>query len=110
MRRWHNEKERRIMLRRWRAEIAAHETWGNDLPNGSYGRAGVHGYCLAPLPPDPDGDCHCYRGPGYFRKRTPFGCSCDLCKWDKHAWNRSREQRAALKREFEDSGLALHTA
>jgi hypothetical protein len=88
------------MLRRWRAEIAAHES-------DRYGW--TSGYRLAPLPPDPDGDCHCYRGPGYFRKRTPFGCRCGkngMCgigKWTDKA-RRGNVRRAAIQFELEAEG------
>ena len=72
MRRWHSPRERVIMLRRWRQEIAKHEE-----------RAQCS---LAPLPPNAAGDCHCYRGAGFMRKRRPFGCSrprCGLCHFAK---------------------------
>src|ERR1043166_9448606 len=98
MRRWH--AERTLMVRRWRAEIAAHES-------DRYGW--TFGYRLAPLPPDPDGDCHCYRGPGYFRKRTPFGCRCGkngMCgigKWTDKA-RRGNVRRAAIQFELEAEG------
>jgi hypothetical protein len=91
LKRWHEERD--LMLRRWRLEIAEHERWDKGYP---------HMY-LAPLPPDScDVDkCHCYRGPGYFRKRHPFDCGntrCGLCHWGK--WDggrRSREKRAWRK-------------
>lgn len=88
MKRWHDERD--LMLRRWRLEIAVHEG------------AWVWQGWLAPLPPDPEGDCHCYRGPGYFRKRTPFGCSSGtcLCKYEKNRPKaRHNHRRAAI--EFE---------
>lgn len=72
------------MLARWRVEIGAHEGHG------------VH--YRAPLPPV-GGDCHCYRGPGYFRKRTPFGCPSGgcMCKWDKiFRPGRANEKRKAI--------------
>lgn len=87
MRRWHSVAERRIMIRRWRQEIALHE-------NDKYSFM-----ACAPLPPDPDGDCHCYRGMGYFRKREPLDCGrarCGLCHWSK-MWEPKR--RAATKRK-----------
>ena len=71
MRRWHSPRERVIMLRRWRLEIAKHE----DDPFGS-----------APLPPVAEGGaCHCYRGMGFLRKRKPYDCGnprCGICHFD----------------------------
>jgi hypothetical protein len=110
MRRWHSPKERALMLRRWRQEIAQHERW-------RYSRA-----ALAPVPPDkcavdpyvvlrglrtrfPD-PCHCYDGMGFMRKQRPFGCGrarCQLChygKWFPKA--RHNKRLAAINRDLED--------
>lgn len=91
MRRWHAERD--LMLRRWRQEIAKHEGIENQWPYLS----------LAPVPPENDGDCHCYLGMGFLRKRTPFGCpngaSCWVCHDDKY-WaskNRGNERRDAIR-------------
>lgn len=91
MRRWHAERE--LMLRRWREEIAKHE-----FPE--------YAYCaLAPVPPVADeSSCHCYRGMGVLRKRSPHDCGkarCEWChygKWLKKA--RGNELRQALEWEW----------
>ena len=66
MKRWHEETA--LMLRRWSAEIEKH-------------RHPSLGYV--------EGDCHCLRGKGTMRKRTPWGHHrrCCLCKGGKY--NRS---------------------
>jgi hypothetical protein len=58
MRRWHEETA--LMLRRWKAEIEKHRH-----PSLRY----------------IDRDCHCLRGQGTMRKRTPWGYHrrCYLC-------------------------------
>jgi hypothetical protein len=89
MRRWHTPRERAIMLRRWRQEIAKHE----DDPFG-----------YAPLPPVGEEFCHCYRGMGFLRKRKPHDCGrprCWLCHGEKFyaAKARAKNQRDAI--EFE---------
>ena len=63
MKRWHEETA--LMLRRWREEIAKH-------------RHRSLGYI--------EGDCHCLRGKGTMRKRTPWGHRrrCYLCKGAKY--------------------------
>ena len=95
MRRWHAERE--LMLRRWRNEIAAH---GGHSGWRLKGRHSFNGWLEAPVPPpacDLD-TCHCFLGPGFFRKRKPFDCGnprCELChsgKWDdKDRYNKRRE-------------------
>ena len=102
MRRWHSSAERRIMLRRWRQEIATHERTVYRY-NGNRYAAIEKRYpfwgALAPLPPDPEGDCHCYRGMGYFRKRAPLDCGkprCATCHYEKF-WEPKR--RANVKRK-----------
>lgn len=103
MYRWHRGCERNLMLRRWRAEIAEHESWalgGRTYPNGNYawGR-----WSMAPLPPIIcDDSCHCYKGPGFFRKNRPFGCSCSMCKSGKleAKWGRGNRKRNAIKFEL----------
>ena len=69
MRRWHSE--RNLMVRRWRQELA----WHSD----SYA-------WIAPPSLAPAIDCHCARGIGTMRKRTPLGCNrprCQLCHYEK---------------------------
>lgn len=98
MKRWHSERD--LMVRRWRQEIASHENWSGG-PEYSY-------CALAPVPPidpQPTGNgelCHCYRGPGFMRKRRAFGgCSCFWCHCEKHIY---RMQRSNIRRkaiEFE---------
>ena len=84
------------MLRRWREEIGFHE-----------GR----GFYMAPIPPAVCDDvCHCYRGPGYFRKCTPLGCSCGkngICSIEKWLDKRTRghRRRAAIRFELDVAEL-----
>jgi hypothetical protein len=89
------------MLRRWREEIAKHEAFD-----------GGYSYCaLAPVPPTADEDaCHCYRGMGFMRKRTPHGCGnprCCVCHWEKYHYpkNRANTRRAAIERDLIAAGL-----
>ena len=79
------------MLRRWRQEIAKHES-------------DTYAY-EAPLPPS-GGSCHCYRGAGFLRKRRPFGCGrsrCGLCHFEKCYVPKARanKKRAAIAYELE---------
>lgn len=98
MRRWH--EERHLMLRRWRQEIAIHG--GHD--GWKCGWNGNCGEFLAPIPPVvacADDHCHCFAGPGFFRKRAPLDCGntrCGIChsgKWDRKA--RGAKKRAAIE-------------
>lgn len=95
MRRWHEERE--LMLRRWRQEIAKHEAWGDE----------GYSYCaLAPVPPQNDGDCHCYRGMGMLRKTRPWDCGkphCTICHLDKYYYSKNR---ANIKRKAIETDLA----
>lgn len=104
MRRWHAERD--LMLRRWKNEIADHG-----------GHAGYHvgevtsfgflgnSWLEVPIPPVVCEDsCHCFAGPGFFRKRKPFDCGksrCLICHSDKfwEAKNRHNGKRKAV--EFE---------
>jgi hypothetical protein len=100
VRRWH--EERPLMLRRWRQEIAIHEAW---LGAGETG----YSYCaLAPLPPTSDEKCHCYRGPGFLRKRKPHDCGnprCGCCHYAKfQPKNRANVKREAIRFELEVAG------
>lgn len=57
---------------------------------------------LAPLPPEGDELCHCYRGMGFMRKRRPYGCGrarCGICHGDKLYAPKARERkvREAIK-------------
>ncbi|HYZ76203.1 MAG TPA: hypothetical protein VE596_02405 [Gaiellaceae bacterium] len=96
MKRWH--QERALMLRRWREEIYKHE-W--DFTGGSYG--------LAVIPPQAlDEPCHCYRGPGFLRKRTAHGgCGrCGVCKPHKVCPPSRRHARErAIRQELVDAQL-----
>jgi hypothetical protein len=81
MKRWH--AERSLMLRRWRVEIQKHEDLGREHPF-------PHDGCSAP------DVCHCYRGPGYFRKRRPLGCGnprCCVCHYEKFFEPKARGRR-----------------
>lgn len=90
MRRWHAPRERAIMLRRWREEIAKHE----DVWFGQ-----------APLPPAADADaCHCYRGMSFLRKRKPHDCGrprCWLCHGEKFWEPKARARKLLDAIEFE---------
>lgn len=97
MKRWHQERD--LMLHRWRQEIASHVGW-------SFGSKAGYAYCaLAPLPPTGEEKCHCYRGPGFMRKRTPFGCSnprCGICHYEKYLpKNRGKVRREAIRFDLE---------
>lgn len=103
MRRWHAERD--LMLRRWRNEIAAHGGHSGWLIDDR------SGWQEAPIPPpacDID-TCHCFQGPGYFRKRHPFDCGnpkCPLCHFEKF-WmpkNRGNTRRKAIQFEYEAEG------
>jgi hypothetical protein len=97
------------MLRRWRLEIARHESPAAHV--GGYAFA-----ALAPIPPQdrevweadlPGRLCHCYRGMGTMRKRT-LGCAnprCGLCHAEKFyaPKARSAKNRAAIAYELDDS-------
>lgn len=80
MRRWH--EDRGLMLRRWRQEIALHES-----DKYSYSS-------LAPIPPIyAEGNCHCYKGMGFLRKSTPYGCGkprCIMCHYSKILYKKKR--------------------
>jgi hypothetical protein len=88
MRRWHQEHD--LMLRRWRQEIAKHER----APRGT----------LAPVPPIGEEACHCYRGMGTMRTRSPWDCGnprCGVCHYDKqHPKARHAARRAAIAAEL----------
>jgi hypothetical protein len=90
MRRWH--AERVLMLRRWQMEIGEHED--------------MEYMTLAPIPPRScDERCHCYRGPGFMRKRRPYTCGkprCGICKPGK-VWG--RKARATKLRKAIDYEL-----
>ena len=82
-------RERAIMLRRWREEIALHE-------RSEFG--------WSPLPPAGDDLCHCYRGMGFLRKRKPLDCGrprCGLCHDEKFHTPKAREARRRAAIEFE---------
>lgn len=107
MYRWHSERD--LMLRRWRLEIASHEY------SSRQGRPGFRRYALrmdqAPLPPVVcDDSCHCYLGPGFFRKRHPYDCGKTRCYWCHPekllVTKRGSDRRAALRFE-EDANVDL---
>lgn len=81
------------MLRRWREEISKHEGY-------------LQGY-LAPVPPDKNiNSCHCYKGMGFLRKRSPYDCGnprCTVCHFDKYynKKNRNNIKRKAIKQDME---------
>lgn len=83
MRRWHQEQT--LMFKRWKFEM-------ND-----------HGYDWRNPPMDPAA-CHCARGIGSMRKRTPRGHhrACLLCNYSKYLCNgeRRREKYAAIREEL----------
>jgi hypothetical protein len=85
------------MIKRWRQEIAKHE-----FPKYPY-------LSEAPVPPDGEEKCHCYLGPGFMRKRRPYGCTvprCGICHYEKHLpKNRANEKRAAILFEIEAEGV-----
>lgn len=82
MRRWHNETK--IMHRRWRAEMKQH---GYDWRN----------------PPTDRDACHCVRGIGSMRKRTPFGHHrhCLMCNGEKYLYKMRRKERASIQLEID---------
>ena len=90
MRRWHQERD--LMLRRWRIEIAKHER-------------GYSHMALAPVPPqDCDEPCHCYRGPGFLRKRRPLDCGrprCGVCHFEKIYGRQARANEGRQAIEFD---------
>jgi hypothetical protein len=83
MKRWH--VERPLMLRRWQLEKEKHTDNGEIV-----------------------GDCHCLRGPGFMRKRRPYGCHrprCKLCHWEKlYPQPRGPKKRAEIEFERIASG------
>lgn len=100
MRRWH--AERHIMLRRWRFEIGAH---GGH--SGYTIKDGFNDWVAVPVPPPACdiGTCHCFKGPGYFRKRKPFDCGnprCGLCHYEKYMPKaRAAKKRTAIQYELD---------
>lgn len=79
MQRWH--RDRQLMLRRWRMELAKH---GDGDPHSR--RGGYPRYALAPSSLAASVDCHCADGIGTMRKATPFGHrhhACPFCNPDK---------------------------
>ena len=75
------------MLRRWQLESEKHRI--SSGPN-----AGTT-----------EEACHCLRGPGFVRKRRPYGCSrprCGVCHFEKFyvAKARERRKREAIQFEF----------
>jgi hypothetical protein len=101
MYRWH--KDRDLMLRRWRLEIAQHEQHLDQRGFRRYSR-----FDYAPVPPLVcDDSCHCYRGAGYFRKHHPLDCGhtrCGICAYHKQPWEvkrrRRRDRREAIAFEL----------
>lgn len=98
MRRWHEERD--LMLRRWRQELGNH-TGGVLDPVKSAGMEWE-----APPAMACGIDCHCARGIGTMRKNRPYGCSCWMCKLDKHydKWGRGGRRRAAIQFDLEAEG------
>lgn len=102
--------ERDLMLRRWRLEIAKHEAWMTRNRPG-YRKYNLF-YDFAPIPPDLcdiDDPCHCYLGPGFFRKRHPFDCGrskCGVCHGEKNYGrkNRFNKRREAIEFDLEADG------
>ena len=96
MKRWHSEQA--LMRRRWKDELLKHSPsapiYGPYLPKGNVR------YILGVKLQGPE--CHCEKGPGFFRKRRPDECSnprCPVCHYDKYYANpwktrRKREWRA----------------
>lgn len=67
------------MLRRWRVELAKHAE-------------------------DPHPACHCLRGPGFLRKRRPYGCGnprCGVCHYDKFYARKTRAARRSVAINYE---------
>ncbi len=92
MKRWH--EERSLMLRRWAIEKGKHHPGWGRFKNS-----------------EREGDeCHCLRGPGFLRKRTPYDCGtprCPLCHFEKLYVSKARatKRRAAIEFELTGSGL-----
>lgn len=105
MRRWHAERD--LMLRRWKNEIAQHGGYeGYRIYLGN-------SYLEVPLPPVVcDDSCHCFAGPGFFRKRKPFDCGnprCGMCHSEKF-WApkaRANKKRAAIQYELDADSVGL---
>lgn len=97
MRRWHAPRERTIMLRRWRLELANH----------GYEYGWPYPHC-SPAPPGAAAgvDCHCARGIGTMRKQRPYGCGnarCCVCHREKFV---EPKRRAATRRKAIELELA----
>jgi hypothetical protein len=79
MKRW--QEDLPLMLRRWDEEKRKHCEIG-----------------------DVGGECHCFRGPGFMRKRRPYGCTrprCMLCHAEKlYPQARGAKKRAAIDFEL----------
>ena len=76
------------MQQRWREELRKHTGDGGTV----------------------EGDCHCLRGIGFMRKRTPHGCSkprCGICHYSKLyvAKARAARRREAVAYELDAAGL-----
>lgn len=67
MKRWHEAREHTVMFQRWKQEMENH---GYDWRN----------------PPTDSNACHCAKGIGSMRKRTPAGHShhCLMCNYSKY--------------------------
>lgn len=113
MRRWHSERD--LMLRRWRREIAQHgghpgwrcgwHTWRHIGEGQSRRYWWGNGWLEAAIPPADvcEDDCHCFRGPGYFRKRRPF----ESYRW-REDLSRQAERREAIRYSLDGyDGLVL---
>lgn len=96
MRRWHAPRERALILRRWRLELADH--------GSEYDRPYPH--CSLAPPDDADEiECHCSRGIGTMRKQRPYGCGnarCCICHPQKFVQpkRRAARRRAAIEHEL----------
>lgn len=82
MRRWHQEVE--IMSKRWQEEMRNH---GYDWRN----------------PPTDRNACHCVRGVGSMRKRTPHGHHrhCLMCNGEKYLFKTRRRRESHASIQFE---------